>query len=549
MDLRQQTMSDRVSRRHAGAVLAIVTASGIAIWAQPVLAQHRLVALPLNDPAYVQLEALDRSGCGVARVSPYRPYLVGLIRSALDSAVRDARCAGALLDDLRARFGVPDSSTQERLRTGAAITIAGTGLSRGEFRPLWNDVRPTSEGSPPGTVTARGRATFEGGPRLVAVAEVIAGSHRRGETTIRQRSFRNTSGYIDASDAYLTGQLGPVVFSFGRMPEAWYGDDRESVILSANGPPLDRLLLEAHWRRAEVRGFMASLDEVLLTDAQDSIGTGIAAQRWFRYLVGHAVTWRPRPALEFTLGETAVLTRGARTFDLAYMNPIIPFIFTGNDSVRQSADNRDNLAVFGATQLRLGPAKVRGELLVDELQVDAADRDSFADRFAWRVRGTVPVPLRLPAIVGAEYRRIGTYTYVRGFYSEAYQQFGRPLGSELGPDSDMLRGLAELWLAGKVRVSGSAGLWRHGAIRLDRRPGLKLLSNGYKTGSFPSSRPERPVVQRALLADAAVQFLDVHLPITIRIEAANITNVNNQPSPAALYVRTQLTGTYAFRYP
>jgi hypothetical protein len=66
---------------------------------------------------------------------------------------------------------------------------------------------------------------------------------------------------------------------------------------------------------------------------------------------------------------------------------------------------------------------------------------------------------------------------------------------------------------------------------------------------FPSTRPERPVVQRAFLADAAVQFLDVRLPITIRLEAANITNVNNQPGPAALYVRTQLIGSYAFRYP
>jgi hypothetical protein len=520
----------------------------LTISAETVAAQHRLVALPLNDPAYVQLEALDRAGCGAARVSPFRPFLVGLVRAALDSADGDPRCAGPLLADLRARFTPPDTTARNRVRAGAAVTVVGTGLSKGEFRPLWNDVRPTSEGTPAGTVTARGRVTYEGGPRFVGVGEVVAGTHRRGETTTRQAAISRTSGYIDAADAYITGQVGPIVLSFGRMPEAWYGEDRESILLSANGPALDRILLEGHWRRFEVRGFVASLDQVVLTNERDSIGD-IPPQRWFRTLVGHALTWRPRPTMEFTLGETAVLARGSRTFDLAYDNPIIPFLFTGNDSSYTGAENRDNISVFAASQLRLGRGLVRGELLVDELQIGAEDRENINDQLAWRLSASVPLPVRRPTIVSAEYRHVNTYTYTRGFYIEAYQHFDRPLGSELGPDTDLLRGTAEVWLAGKVRVSGRAGLWRHGALRLDRRPPLRASAPGNKVSEFPSTRPERPVVQRGLLADAAVQFLDVRLPIIIRVEAANITNVNNQPAPAALYVRAQLSGTYAFRYP
>jgi hypothetical protein len=545
----RQARIDRAGRVARAIVQFAIVAGGCAVspfWAAAA-AQHRLVALPLNDPAYVQLEALDRAGCAIARVSAYRPYLVGLIRTALDSAARDPRCAGMFLDDLRSRWSAPDSAV-ERVRAGAAVTVAGTGLSRGEFRPLWQDVRATTDGTPAGTVTARGRLTYEGGPRFAAVAEVVAGTHRRGETTIKQRALRNTAGYVDAGDAYLTGQIGPLVVSFGRMPEAWFGDERESVILSANGPPLDRILLEAHWRRFEVRGFAASLDEVVLTSAQDSIGP-VLPQRWFRTLVGHALTWRPRPALEFSLGETAVLTRGSRTFDLSYENPIIPYLFTQNDSARQSADNRDNLSVFAATQLRLGAALVRAELLIDELQIDAADRARIDDQLAWRVRVTTPLALlSLPAIIGVDYRRVGTYTYMRGFYTEVYQNVDRPLGSELGPDADLLRGTGELWLNGKVRLSGSAGLWRHGAVRIDRRPGLRASAEG-KTASFPSERPGRPEVQRGLLADASLQFLDFRLPITIRLETARLTNANNQSAPAALYVRAQLIGTYAFRYP
>src|SRR5215210_6126937 len=87
----------RVALALAG-TMAVVPAAG---------AQHPLVTLPLDDPAYVQLSALDRQGCAAARISPHRPYLAAAVRLAVGRASRETRCAGPLLDVLRARFAPP----------------------------------------------------------------------------------------------------------------------------------------------------------------------------------------------------------------------------------------------------------------------------------------------------------------------------------------------------------------------------------------------------------------------------------------------------------
>jgi hypothetical protein len=52
-----------------------------------------------------------------------------------------------------------------------------------------------------------------------------------------------------------------------------------------------------------------------------------------------------------------------------------------------------------------------------------------------------------------------------------------------------------------------------------------------------------------MIGDLAAQFLSVSLPMTLRLEAARISNVNNQPVAAQMFLRAHLSATYAFRYP
>src|SRR5262249_7122214 len=104
-------------------------------------AQFGLVQLPLDDPAYVQLAALEHMGCAEARVSPRRPYDVRSVRDALTRARNIAACRGPILDALNKRFGNRQADMKAGLRGGGEATVRVTGLTGGEFEPLWNTIR------------------------------------------------------------------------------------------------------------------------------------------------------------------------------------------------------------------------------------------------------------------------------------------------------------------------------------------------------------------------------------------------------------------------
>jgi len=154
------------------------------------------------------------------------------------------------------------------------------------------------------------------------------------DPTVRAKPFRSTSGIIDFSDAYASGRLGRVVLSIGRAREAWLGDGSESLVLSANGPALDRITLTAQWTHFEFKALLASINDVVLTTATDSLADSGLTQRWHRMLIGHALTWRPNRQLEFTIGETGVIPRQGGGVNLQYANPLMIYQVVQNDRGR-----------------------------------------------------------------------------------------------------------------------------------------------------------------------------------------------------------------------
>ena len=548
----------------------------VVLAARSARAQHPLITLPLDDPAYEQLGLLERAGCSAGRPSAFRPYFVEDVRSALRGATGDPACPALVLDALQERFGVRppapkaidtlapvpaypiDSSSASTSRieptdsssgltAGAMLTLRGTALSGGEFHPLWRDLRPTDEGDPPLVAIARGRLRYSGGPRFVAVSELYAQSDRRNDPSVRAKTLRRSSGFLDVGETYLNGRLGPVVASLGRSQEAWLGEGRESLVLSAHGPLLDRVMLAGRWRTVQARAIAAMLDPVTLTEAQDNLAIGTGPARFTRALVGHALTWAPVRAVELTLGETMLFARRGSVLDLGYLNPLAPLIVVQNDTGRTDSAARDNLMVFGGARFIVGPVTLESELLVDDIQVDAADRQRTTNQLGWRFRGTMVLPTLLPTVATLRYRRLDGFTYSRNFYSDVYQYYGAPLGSELGPDADRLDAELEHWPNGVLQLAAGVSLWRHGATRIDRRPAEG--PNFTTEFGFPSIRLDRPAVQRAWIWHLTARLLTGHLPLLASVEAANITNLNNQPSAAASYVRVVLQGSYAIRFP
>ena len=128
-----------------------------------------------------------------------------------------------------------------------------------------------------------------------------------------------------------------------------------------------------------------------------------------------------------------------------------------------------------------------------------------------------------------------------------YQQYDRPLGTELGPDAEMVKASAEVWARSRLRFAAGAARWKRGALRIDQRPGQAAL--GHAGEPFPSVSEARPAVQDAWLGDASVEWLDARIPIRLSVELAKIEDVNNQLDESGNYLRAQLAASYRFRYP
>ena len=519
-------------------------------------AQHPLVSVPLSDPVYRQLRGLNQSGCRSVRVSPFRPYSVQAIRDAIRAAEREPVCAGPVLSAVRDRFlGSADTTAGDTTRSapvargialGAEVVVRGTGLSGGEFRPLWRDIRPTSEGTPPVVGRVNGRATWSGGRPAVAVVDAYAQTHKRNDPHVRAGGLRSTSGVLDFSEAYVTGELGALTISVGRAAEAWLGNGDESLLVGAHGPPIDRILLAAKVGPVEGRAFIATIDDVTMTVEEDGLAAGTPPFRFNRLLLGHALTYATAGGIEFTLAETAILSRGSSTFDLAFMNPLMPYLVTQNDEANDE-DAQDNIAVIGAVRVPVGRAAFDAELLVDDYQLDEGDRAIFPHQLGWRLGATFGIAAPIAASAAAEYRRVDGYTYLRSEYPVVFQTYDEPVGSELGPDADMIRVAAEAWPTGQLRAHASAGYWRRGAQRIEQRPAVGARDHANEP--YPTVTAARPDVQRAAIGVLGAERLGTSLRAGARVEVARVDNTNNLTAGARTFARFVVDLSYAFRYP
>ncbi len=510
-------------------------------------AQYGLVTLPMDDPAYVQLAALEHLGCAAARVSVDRPYEVRLIRAALIAAQSQGACHGSILDALRQRFAMRRADSAQGVRVGAAAQVRATALHNGEITPLWEDVRPTSEGDPPAVGVVHGRITYGSSDRIAIVVDGYGESDARNDPQVSAKPLRGSDGVLDASEAYATARAGVFTFTLGRGPEAWLGEGSDSPVLSANGPPYNRIAAAFNTAHFEGRALFGELDDVVLDSAQDHITSTIGPQRFYRYLVGHSLTWRPSTALEVTAGETAVLPRGSQTVDFYYLNPFVPYLITAHDTAKTGEGNaHDNLTAFGGIRGRVGRVTAAAELLIDDIQIDASRRANTPDELGYDLSISSPVPLWRPASIELVYKRVDTYTYLREYYDEALEYYNEPLASALGPDADYGYVAGEILPTGWLRLAADAGIWRRGLQRIYERPSQEGV--GHPSTLFPSSAAGQPV-QIAGLAHASVQLLSAMFPVTAAVSLARMRDANNLPVGTTTYGQAQLYMTYAFRYP
>ena len=264
------------------------------------------------------------------------------------------------------------------------------------------------------SVFFRSRATNDaaGLPGFTGWTMSIArGPFRAAETDYMFFRFHGSLGHVD----------------FGRIRSGWTGGGPHSLVLAAEGPPLDGFSGSLRYHDFTLR-FVAGYLE--------SLQSNVATLPIHRYFAGHYLTYR-KGGLLLTLAETMLYAGKARPFDFSYAIPLTTFFESDvNHRFNQPGNEIDNAFIHFSFRYSLsGVLSVYGAFLVDELQIDPKDRRKIPDALASRWALNVPLSRsRIVWGIHAEYVHVDAWTYRYEDGLGNYQARGFPLGWWQGSD-------------------------------------------------------------------------------------------------------------------
>ena len=215
--------------------------------------------------------------------------------------------------------------------------------------------------------------------------------------------------------------------NFGRIRSGWTGEGPHSLVLAAEGPPLDGFSGSLQYRDFTLRFRTGYLESLQPTGASLPI---------HRYFAGHYLTYR-KSGLLLTLAETMLYAGKARPFDFSYAIPLTTFFESdANHRYNQPGNEIDNAFIHFSFRYSLsGVLSVYGAFLVDELQIDPKDRRKIPDALASRWILNVPLSRgRTVWGIHAEYIHVDAWTYRYEDGLGNYQARGFPLGWWQGSD-------------------------------------------------------------------------------------------------------------------
>lgn len=414
---------------------------GIAL--SPVVAGAQSAYVPLDDVAYVYVDALIARGELRTLSLLDRPYTVRALREAMvaDSRRISARARATSpspttrpsdrmgIGDLNARLGRAiakyDFAGRSRATFRAEVSagLGATGETSGQRELMLGDDQDPA-------VFAGGALRFllAAGP-VVAFSRSILDNRLNTDPDFHGRTDRRIAGRNE--DGYLAGQWRYGELFFGRMARNWGPAPLQGLLLSNAPYTYDHLFGRIGTPRVNVSVLLARLEN-------DSIGLGNEVQR---YLATHRFRARWR-GVEVALAESYVYTGVGRGFEPALANPFAIYGLTWRNERQEG-----NLLATAqlATRTRLGVFS--GELLIDDIQIDRCDTicaepSSYGLTFA--AEG-----LRLPfgQRAFASYTRVSSLAYRTPTAAERYTMFEVGLGRAFS-DYDEVRIGADVVVAG-----------------------------------------------------------------------------------------------------
>lgn len=367
--------------------------------------------LPLDDPAYELIDALQARG-GLASLSLLeRPYSL----HALTDAIRtDSLAAGfqklrsELSALLRDREPSPaDSSQALRVRLDAELFATA---QRSGLRELM--LGDTARGAYPG---AAARAFVQGGS-LVAAARVILDERLKHDPEFEGKKDKKLSGRTE--DAYVAGQWRFAEVFFGRLGRNWGPPALDGLLLGHYAYTYDHVAVTLGVPTLHLTTIAARLDDRVVSP--DTV-----AQRYFSI---HRLSGRWRD-LEVALSEAIIYGGKGRGFEPKWLNPVNGFYLSQlNESpnIHGSVGSDGNMSYGLEIAYRQTPFGVlRGEFQLDDVAVNRCD--SLCKKPpSYGVTLTadgIPIPAgsRFGDAVGfASYTRVTNLTYRNGSSFEQY---------------------------------------------------------------------------------------------------------------------------------
>lgn len=355
----------------------------------------------------------------------------------------------------------------------------------------------------------------------------------RNDPSRRSVGQRGTDASFEVLDAYARFRAGPLWFTLGRH-ELSLGPGRgTSVFVSDSIPAMDQVRFEIRTEPLQFTGLLTQLSRERPNRLLDETGDTIEGSQpsesdpipfdVTRWLYLHRIDWQVSERLQLSVGEAALVAGIDRGVELRYANPLLPF-FLGQTENDEGDGVNVNVVVNVDGSFR-GPARTLwyGDLYAQEIFIDREKRDRIGNQLAWRVGLEWGDPGGATGTtVGAEYTRVGVFTYLHRGLNTNWSTFGVPIGSSLGPDADQAILWVERWLNPNLRIGGDATVRRGG------ERSIRTLESVIDAGNppFPSG-----VVQREYRVGVTSwgRWPDLGLEARVRVERREVKNIASDP--------------------
>lgn len=454
------------------------------------------------DPEFDLLLELRRRG--------HHPTLAASAPSRLDQIASPGTLAHDLTQQARTWAHTPaDTNLGIHLRPYLS-TIALTTDPPRQLRPLFLDVRKGRTVDPTWRLRAGTYLDARFHPNITAHLRFAFDSEGANETLNRTRDFQQLEASNNFDEAYLQAEFESARLRVGRFAQRWGPERLGSLILGATAPAPDMIHGSLDWGPHHLQTFVGQLSA-----ETDSTGT------YRRWLYGHrADLFFFDRDLRVGVSELAVVSGRSESLDLRYLNPVSLWAQVQVEDDEEDATEVNVLNAVDA-ELRRDGLRLYGSLVVDDFQIDSEGREENPDQLAWSA-GLDWSPHDHPRwLVGYEYRRIGSWTYLRRHPGTDFRQFRRPLAAPEGPDTDR-HNLRLDW-----RRSADLLFWLEGERR--RRGTNRLSTEDSRLGQAGRPFPLGTVEKRWILAAGATLTRAPFAHLEVELAYHSITDRNNRP--------------------